>query len=339
MKHLLSQFSEHADLSVPPIWLMRQAGRYLPEYQAIRAEAGGFLNLCYNSHWAEEVTLQPIRRYGFDAAILFADILLLPHALGQELWFETGEGPRLSAVSSGDAYHWQRFNETLQPVYETVRRLTRSLPKETTLIGFAGAPWTVATYAIAGRGTQDQAPAKDLMRKDPEAMASIMSVLTEATILYLEQQVANGAEVLQLFESWAGSLSGQEFETWCIAPVAEIIAGLRARDITVPIIVFPRACSYDIPSYVMQTGANGVSLDQFCDLPSVLAHLPEHIVSQGNLDPETLIQGGSVLTKAIDTICAQTEGRRHIFNLGHGITPQTPPDHVALLVEHIRARA
>ena len=336
MKNFLSQFSPTPKLDVPPIWLMRQAGRYLPEYQALRKEAGGFLNLCYRPDRAEEVTLQPIRRYGFDAAILFADILLVPHALGQELWFETGEGPRLTPVRSGDAYQWDQFHTVLAPVYETVSRLTVSLPKETTLIGFAGAPWTVASYAIAGRGTSDQAPAKQLMAEDPAAFQSILDVLIEATTQYLARQVASGAEVLQIFESWAGSLSGEAFETACIVPVQKIISNLRSMGISVPIIVFPRASTYDIVTYVQETGADGVSLDQFCDFQDVIDRLPAHIVSQGNLDPELLITGGADLIRAINDIRDLTQGRPHIFNLGHGITPQTPPENVALLVNHIR---
>lgn len=320
----------------PPIWLMRQAGRYLPEYRATRETAGGFLDLCYNPALAEEVTLQPIRRYGFDASILFADILLIPQALGQKLWFETGEGPRLTPIMDASTLDGSDIMATLAPVIETVGRLSKSLPAETTLIGFAGAPWTVATYMVAGRGTPDQAPARELAEQQPEAFQAIIDVLVEATIEYLHAQVSAGAEVVQLFESWAGSLTGAAFERWCIEPVAKIVQGLRGRGVSVPIIGFPRAADHDMADYVARTACQILGLDTFADRKSLAANLPKEIILQGNLDPLTLVEGGAKLDAAIDEILLDFEGRRFVFNLGHGIVPQTPPEHVAQLVNRIR---
>jgi uroporphyrinogen decarboxylase len=320
----------------PPIWLMRQAGRYLPEYRATRETAGGFLDLCYNPALAEEVTLQPIRRYGFDASILFADILLIPQALGQKLWFETGEGPRLTPIMDASTLDGSDIMATLAPVIETVGRLSKSLPAETTLIGFAGAPWTVATYMVAGRGTPDQAPARELAERQPEAFQAIIDVLVEATIEYLHAQVLAGAEVVQLFESWAGSLTGAAFERWCIEPVAKIVQGLRGRGVSVPIIGFPRAADHDMADYVARTACQILGLDTFADRKSLAANLPKEIILQGNLDPLTLVEGGAKLDAAIDEILQDFEGRRFVFNLGHGIVPQTPPEHVAQLVNRIR---
>ena len=320
----------------PPIWLMRQAGRYLPEYRATRETAGGFLDLCYNPALAEEVTLQPIRRYGFDASILFADILLIPQALGQKLWFETGEGPRLTPIMDASTLDGSDIMATLAPVIETVGRLSKSLPVETTLIGFAGAPWTVATYMVAGRGTPDQAPARELAEQQPEAFQAIIDVLVEATIEYLHAQVSAGAEVVQLFESWAGSLTGAAFERWCIEPVAKIVQGLRGRGASVPIIGFPRAADHDMADYVARTACQILGLDTFADRKSLAANLPKEIILQGNLDPLTLVEGGAKLDAAIDEVLQDFEGRRFVFNLGHGIVPQTPPEHVAQLVNRIR---
>jgi uroporphyrinogen decarboxylase len=321
---------------MPPIWLMRQAGRYLPEYRATRKTAGGFLDLCYNPALAEEVTLQPIKRYGFDASILFADILLIPQALGQKLWFETGEGPRLTPIMDASTLDGSDIMATLAPVIETVGRLSKSLPAETTLIGFAGAPWTVATYMVAGRGTRDQAPARELAEQQPEAFQAIIDVLVEATIEYLHAQVSAGAEAVQLFESWAGSLTGAAFERWCIEPVAKIVQGLRGRGVSVPIIGFPRAADHDMADYVARTACQILGLDTFADRKSLAASLPKEIILQGNLDPLTLVEGGAKLDAAIDEILQDFEGRRFVFNLGHGIVPQTPPEHVAQLVNRIR---
>lgn len=320
----------------PPIWLMRQAGRYLPEYRAVRADAGGFLDLCYNPKLAEEVTLQPIRRYGFDASILFADILLIPEALGQKLWFETGEGPRLEPVNSAQGLSLKNAASHLAPVIETVSRLSHSLPSQTTLIGFAGAPWTVASYMVAGRGTPDQEPARHLAETAPDDFQSIIDILVAATIDYLAAQVDAGAEVLQLFESWAASLTGPAFERWCIAPVAAIIAGLRARGVSVPIIGFPRAADWDMADYVARTGCQILGLDTSADRQAMAANVPDNIVLQGNLDPQVLVRGGEEMRASVRAILDDFSARKFIFNLGHGIVPQTPPEHVAELVALVR---
>ena len=325
--------------SVPPIWLMRQAGRYLPEYRATRENAGGFLDLCYNPSLAEEVTLQPIRRYGFDASILFADILLIPEALGQKLWFETGEGPRLTPIENADQLSLDNVAAHLAPIFETVGRLSTSLPSETTLIGFAGAPWTVASYMVAGRGTPDQAPARQLAEQDPQAFQSIIDILVTATIDYLAAQVSAGAEVLQLFESWAASLKGEAFERWCVAPVGAIISGLRARGIDTPVIAFPRAADYHMGTYCQAVACDALGLDTSADIDMVREEVGADMVLQGNLDPQILVAGGAALDAAIDDILTRTRGTPHIFNLGHGIVPQTPPDHVAQLVARIREHA
>jgi uroporphyrinogen decarboxylase len=325
--------------SQPPIWLMRQAGRYLPEYRATREQAGGFLNLCYAPHLAEEVTLQPIRRYGFDAAILFADILLIPQALGQKLWFETGEGPRLAAIKNADTLSLQGAQDFLSPISDTVRRLSRSLPQQVSLIGFAGAPWTVASYMVAGRGTPDQAPARDLAQSDAAAFQSIIDILVAATIDYLAAQVDAGAEILQIFESWAGSLQGDDFERWCVAPMAAIIVGLRARGIKTPIIAFPRASKSHMGDYCAAVKCDGLGLDTSADIDTIRAETGPDIVLQGNLDPMILVEGGERLAQEVGLILQKTRGTKHIFNLGHGIVPQTPPDNVARLIDLVRGDA
>ena len=315
---------------------MRQAGRYLPEYRATREQAGGFLDLCYAPDLAEEVTLQPIRRFDFDAAILFADILLIPQALGQELWFETGEGPRLSIISNAESLSLDGAQNFLAPVFDTVRRLSQSLPQHVALIGFAGAPWTVASYMVAGRGTPDQAPARYLAHSDAAAFQSIIDVLVAATIDYLAAQVAAGAEVLQIFESWAASLLGDDFERWCVAPMAAIIAGLRARGIKTPIIAFPRAAKAHMGDYCDAVKCDGLGLDTSADIETIRAQTGPDMVLQGNLDPMVLVEGGEKLEKQIALILQKTRGTKHIFNLGHGIVPQTPPEHVARLIELVR---
>ncbi len=315
---------------------MRQAGRYLPEYRATREQAGGFLDLCYAPDLAEEVTLQPIRRFDFDAAILFADILLIPQALGQELWFETGEGPRLSLISNAESLSLDGAQNFLAPVFDTVRRLSQSLPQHVALIGFAGAPWTVASYMVAGRGTPDQAPARHLAHSDAAAFQSIIDVLVAATIDYLAAQVAAGAEVLQIFESWAASLLGDDFERWCVAPMAAIIAGLRARGIKTPIIAFPRAAKAHMGDYCDAVKCDGLGLDTSADIETIRAQTGPDMVLQGNLDPMVLVEGGEKLEKQIALILQKTRGTKHIFNLGHGIVPQTPPEHVARLIELVR---
>ena len=328
-------------LPTPPIWMMRQAGRYLPEYRATRAQAGDFLKLCYNPELAAEVTLQPIRRFGFDAAILFADILLLPQALGADLWFETGEGPRLSTVTTmaevlalkpKDAIH-----DTLGPIYETVRILARELPAQTTLIGFAGAPWTVATYMIAGQGSKDQGRAHALKASDRATFSALIDVITEATIDYLSMQVQAGAEVIKLFDSWAGSLKGQDFNDFAIRPAARIISALKEKHPGLPIIAFPREAGNGYIGFAAATGADCVAIDNSVSPEWAAAHVQTTGCVQGNLAPEHMVTGGAALVAATQHVVSAFEGGPHIFNLGHGITPDANPDNVALMIETVRA--
>ncbi|PRX35366.1 uroporphyrinogen decarboxylase [Meinhardsimonia xiamenensis] len=325
---------------VPPVWLMRQAGRYLPEYRATREKAGDFLTLCYTPELAAEVTLQPIRRFGFDAAILFADILLVPQALGAELWFETGEGPRLSTITTpADLARLkpaEAIHETLAPVYETVGILKRELPAEVPLIGFAGAPWTVATYMIAGRGTPDQGPAHALMREDRATFAALMERITEATITYLSAQIEAGADVVKLFDSWAGSLTGEDFRDWAVAPARQVIAALKARHPGVPVIAFPRGAGPAYEGFAQATGADAVALDQSVDAAWAAAHVQREACVQGNLDPALLVEGGERLITETRRIVDTFRSGPHIFNLGHGITPDADPDNVARMLEAIR---
>jgi uroporphyrinogen decarboxylase len=326
--------------AVPPIWMMRQAGRYLPEYRATRAEAGDFLSLCYTPELAAEVTLQPIRRYGFDAAILFADILLLGQALGLRLWFEGGEGPRMETVTSAHDLGALRgaddVHETLAPVYETVRILARELPKETTLIGFAGAPWTVATYMVAGRGSSDQAAAHRLKDEDRATFAGLIDRLSEATIEYLSAQITAGAEVVKLFDSWAGSLKGADFEDFAVAPVRRIITELKARHPATPIIAFPREAGAGYRGFARATGADCVALDNSVSPEWGAAHVQTDGCVQGNLAPEHLVTGGPALVAATRHVVKAFRGGPHIFNLGHGITPDASPDHVQVMIDTVR---
>ena len=326
--------------AVPPIWMMRQAGRYLPEYKATRAEAGDFLSLCYNSDLATEVTLQPIRRYGFDAAILFADILLLPQALGADLWFVTGEGPRLSTITDKaglDALKpLEDIHETLNPIYQTVRNLAGALPKETTLIGFAGAPWTVATYMIAGRGTKDQGPAHALKAENREVFDGIMARLTEATIEYLSAQIDAGAEVVKLFDSWAGSLKGEDFDRYAIEPAKEIIAALKARHPDTPIIAFPREGGDKYIGFAKATGADCVALDNSVSPEWAAANVQVDGCVQGNLASSHMVTGGDALVSETRKIVDAFSQGPHIFNLGHGITPDADPDNVQRMIDAVR---
>lgn len=326
--------------SVPPIWMMRQAGRYLPEYRATRAQAGDFLSLCYNSELAAEVTLQPIRRYGFDAAIMFADILLIPQALGADLWFVTGEGPRLSTVTSAADFDQLRpadeTDATLNPIYETLRILSRALPAETTLIGFAGAPWTVATYMIAGRGTPDQGPAHKLMTENPDVFERLIDLLTEATIDYLSKQIDAGAEVVKLFDSWAGSLKGNDFERFSLAPIRRIIIALKARHPNTPVIAFPREAGEKYLGFAKATGADCLALDNSVDPQWAAAHLQPDGCVQGNLKSSHMVSGGPALVEDTKRIVAAFRNGPHIFNLGHGITPQADPDNVQRMIDAVR---
>ena len=327
-------------LPTPPIWMMRQAGRYLPEYRATRAQAGDFLKLCYNSDLAAEVTLQPIRRYGFDAAILFADILLLPQALGADLWFETGEGPRLSTITTMAGVKALRpvgaIHDTLAPIYETLRILTRELPRETTLIGFAGAPWTVVTYMIAGRGSKDQAAAHALKSADRATFAALIDVVTEATIEYLSAQVQAGAEVVKLFDSWAGSLKGQDFTDFAVAPAARIISALKARHPGLPVIAFPREAGAGYVGFAAATGADCVAIDNSVSPEWAAAHVQTAGCVQGNLAPEHMVTGGEALVTETRRVVRAFARGPHIFNLGHGITPDANPDNVTLMIETVR---
>ncbi|MFV0333192.1 MAG: uroporphyrinogen decarboxylase [Tropicimonas sp.] len=328
-------------LPVPPVWMMRQAGRYLPEYRATRAQAGDFLSLCYNPELAAEVTLQPIRRYGFDAAILFADILLIPDALGADLWFVTGEGPRLSTVTSERDFAALKgagdIHDHLAPVYETVRILARELPAETALIGFAGAPWTVATYMIAGRSTPDQGPAHALKAENTALFEALLERLTEATIEYLSAQVAAGAEVVKLFDSWAGSLKGADFDRYALAPAKRIIAELKARHPGLPVIAFPREAGQKYVGFARATGADCVALDNSVRPEWAAAHVQCDGCVQGNLASSHMVTGGRALIAETRRVVEAFSGGPHIFNLGHGITPDADPENVRLMVETVRS--
>ena len=325
---------------VPPIWMMRQAGRYLPEYKATRAQAGDFLSLCYNSDLAAEVTLQPIRRYDFDAAILFADILLIPDALGADLWFVTGEGPRLSTISDesdfGKLKHAGDIHDHLAPIYETIRILRRELPAHTTLIGFAGAPWTVATYMIAGQGTPDQAPAHALKAENRPLFNALIGRLTNATIEYLSAQIDAGAEVVKIFDSWAGSLKGDDFRDYALEPTRQIIAALRERHPGVPIIVFPREAGDHYIGFAKATGADCVALDNSVSPDWAAEHVQKDGCVQGNMAPGHMVTGGDALVSEVRRIRTAFSGGPHIFNLGHGITPDADPDNVKLMVDTLR---
>ena len=323
----------------PPIWLMRQAGRYLPEYKKTRAEAGSFLDLCYNSELACEVTLQPIRRYGFDAAILFADILLIPDALGQKLDFKQGEGPLLEPIRSHKDFlclNKQNIHDTLAPVYETVALLSQRLPDETALIGFCGAPWTVLTYMIGGRGGVDARALTKKIGAESDWFEELIDLVVESSIEYLSCQIEAGAEVVQIFDSWAGDLSGEEFEKWSIAPTRKIVHALKERHQDILIIGFPRGAKGKTISYIHETGIDAVSLDSDVSLEWARDKVQKMCPVQGCLDPDILIQGGMPMREAVDELLAYFSGGPYIFNLGHGIKPETPPEHVAELIDIIR---
>ncbi len=322
----------------PPLWLMRQAGRYLPEYREVRTRAGSFLDLCYNPELAAEVTLQPIRRFDFDAAILFSDILVIPDALGRQVRFAEGEGPRLEPIN-GEAIRAldpEGVAERLAPVMETVARVRADLATEKALIGFCGAPWTVATYMVAGRGTTDQAPARLLAASDPMAFALLIDVLVEASASYLIAQIRAGADAVQIFDSWAGTLGEVEFDDWCVRPIARIVAAVRAAAPGVPIIGFPKGAGLNLERFVAGTRVDAIGIDWTVPLGFARDALRRAAVVQGNLDPMILRAGGSALDRAVDRILGELAGRRFIFNLGHGIVPETPIAHVERLVARVR---
>jgi uroporphyrinogen decarboxylase len=322
---------------IPPVWLMRQAGRYLPEYRALRAEKGGFLALVNDSEAAAEVTLQPIRRFGFDGAILFSDILMVPNALGQALSFGVGEGPALAPPLVNHALASLQPDLTiLDPVYVTVARVAAALPAETTFLGFAGSPWTVATYMVAGHGSRDQSETRRYAYADPDAFAEIIDAIVDCTVDYLSRQIEAGVEAVQLFDSWSGSLSPAQFERWVIAPNAAIVAAIHERHPGVPVIGFPKGAGEKLPAYARGTGVDAVGVDETIDPEWAAANLPAGMPVQGNLDPLALIAGGATLDSAIDRVLAAFAGRPHVFNLGHGILQDTPIGHVEALLARVR---
>ena len=325
--------------TIPPVWMMRQAGRYLPEYRAVREKAGGFLDLCFNPELAAEVTLQPVRRFGFDAAILFSDILVVPLALGRKVEFLAGEGPKLEPLSDADGV--KRLSETIDPmvvapVYETVRRVRKALDARTTLIGFCGAPWTVATYMVAGEGTPDQVPARMFAYRDPDIFALLIDRLVAASIDYLVGQLKAGAECVQLFDTWAGVLSQGEFERWSIAPTKRIVDGVRAQVKGARIVGFPRGVGAKLWRYVKDTGVDAVGLDWTQGLIYAREHIQPLKPVQGNVDPLALLAGGAALDREVDAVMQALAGGPFIFNLGHGILPPTPIAHVEQMLKRVR---
>jgi uroporphyrinogen decarboxylase len=328
--------------SVPPVWMMRQAGRYLPEYRELRAKAGSFLDLCFTPDYAAEVTLQPIRRFKFDAAIIFSDILVIPHALGRSVRFEAGEGPRLDPLDTPEQIARlapQVDDDALAPIYEALRLVRRDLDPSVALIGFCGAPWTVATYMVAGRGTPDQAPARLLAYRHPDAFSRIIDVLVDASIGYLVRQLAAGANALQIFDTWAGVLPPREFQRWSVEPTRRIVEGVRKAVPNAKIIGFPRGAGAQLPSYVAQTGVDAVSIDWTAEPNLIRDCVQNRVAVQGNLDPLALIAGGDTLDRAVDDVLANYADGRLIFNLGHGITPETPIAHVEQMLRRVRGRA
>jgi uroporphyrinogen decarboxylase len=321
-----------------PLWLMRQAGRYLPEYRALRAEKGGFLELVYDSEAAAEITLQPIDRFGFDGAILFSDILIVPYAMGQDLAFLAGEGPKLSpplvdaALASLGA-----VPSRLAPIYETVRQVRARMSPETTLLGFAGSPWTVATYMVAGEGSRDQHAAREMAYRDPAAFQALIDAIVSVTAEYLTGQIEAGAEAVQLFDSWAGSLAPREFERWVIAPNAALTAAMAERFPGLPVIGFPKGSGEKLPAYARETGVAAVGVDETLDPEWVARELPASMPVQGNLDPLLLLAGGERLASGARAILEAFADRPHVFNLGHGIGQHTPIAHVETLIETVRA--
>jgi uroporphyrinogen decarboxylase len=325
--------------TVPPVWMMRQAGRYLPEYRAVRATVGGFLDLCFNPELAAEVTLQPVRRFGFDAAILFSDILVVPLALGRRLWFAEGEGPRLEPMLNAKDLLSLRRDANLHillPIYETVVNVRAQLGARTTLIGFCGAPWTVATYMIAGRGTPDQALAKQMAAREPQAFQHLVDCLVETSAGYLAKQLEAGADLVQIFDTWAGALPTADFERWCVQPTKQLIAKLREKKPGAKVIGFPRGADKNIPRYVEETKVNAVSLGNEIDRAFARDKIQRRVPIQGNVDPLALLEGGAVLDGEVDAVLQAFGSGPLIFNLGHGILPQTPIAHVEQMLKRVR---
>ena len=329
--------------AVPPIWLMRQAGRYLPEYRELRADAGSFLDLCFTPEKAVEVTLQPIRRYGLDGAILFSDILVIPYALGQALWFEQGVGPKLEALQSPAEIETRlstaRLHEVLAPVYETLKGVRAQLPAETTLLGFAGAPWTVASYMIEGGSSRDFAAAKSWMFSDPEGFGRLIDLLVEATADYLNAQIDASAEAVQIFDSWAASLPPTQVRRWSLAPLQEITRRIKARHPDTPVILFPRGVGPLYTEFAETAGGDALGLDTGLPPEWARDHLQSKVTVQGNMDPLLLVSGGEEMRKAAREVLAALSGGPFVFNLGHGVVPQTPPEHVAELIALVRGEA
>jgi uroporphyrinogen decarboxylase len=325
--------------SISPVWMMRQAGRYLPEYRKIRQQAGSFLDLCYNPHLAAEVTLQPVRRFQFDAAILFSDILVVPHALGQAVTFEVGEGPRLNplpAIGGLAALRREADQSTLAPVYEAIGLVKAALPPDIALIGFCGAPWTVATYMIAGRGTPDQAPARIFAYQRPEEFAELVDILVQASVSYLIRQFKAGVDAAQIFDTWAGVLSPEEFDRWCIEPTQRIVSQVRREVPAAKIIGFPRGAGTGLLRYIEHVPVNAVGLDWTIDRSFARDQVQSRVPVQGNLDPLALLAGGPALDRAVDAVVEAFAGAPFIFNLGHGILPETPIAHVEQMLKRVR---
>ena len=321
----------------PPVWMMRQAGRYLPEYRELRATKGGFLALAIDPVAAAEVTLQPLRRFGFDGAILFSDILMVPWALGQDLWFEAGEGPRLAPPLADSTFdELEPRPDRLDPVYETVRRCVATLPPGVTMLGFAGSPWTVATYMVAGQGSKDQADARALAYREPERFGRLIEAIVELTVEYLLGQIRAGCQAVQLFDSWAGSLSPEQFDRWVILPNRAIVERLHGAVPTVPVIGFPKGAGAKLPRYAREVGADAVGLDETLDPDWAHAALPADLPVQGNLDPMRLLAGGGGLEADVARIRRALGARPHVFNLGHGISQHTPIAHVERLIAAVR---
>jgi uroporphyrinogen decarboxylase len=326
---------------IPPVWFMRQAGRYLPEYRELRAKAGSFLNLCFTPELATEVTLQPIRRFGFDAAILFSDILVIPHALGRAVTFEAGEGPRLEPLDNAEKLNTLAAtvdDRALAPVYEAVRQVKRALPGGVALLGFCGAPWTVATYMVAGRGTPDQAPARVLAYREPQAFARMTDILVAASSRYLVGQLRAGADAVQIFDTWAGVLPPAEFARWSVAPTRQIVENVRAEIPDAKIIGFPRGAGASLAQYIDHVPVNAVSIDWTAEPGFIRERVQSRVAVQGNLDPLALLAGGAALDRAIDAILKDYGQGPLIFNLGHGILPETPIAHVEQTLRRIRNR-